>query len=453
MAWQHRRPGLAVGLIFAAAIVLFAGILWADKGVPAVWVSMMVSITFLVLLWIMFGGLSVHVVEDRVRLWFGPGWVNRHIPRGVLVSAEAVRNIWWWGLGMLLHPLSEAQRASGHKVGWSWNVHVLDQQGEVLPHRHERHGRVAGGSGAAAPCSTLSTNGRVGENSADRATASLPLERSERAAPASPAGPSQRPERWATAAGWCPAVTAPRPATAVPSRSPSRLPGPPKRLARGAPHGPGAAPLRHHCTSSAPPADPRAASEPRIQPPNGAPQPPHQPSRCSTVRSARKRQDTECGTAGACEMLPDTLDLCDRETKWNYVAVLTLLANADGQLVREEMAALESRMGHALLHPDTRAELRQLLKNPPDFHAVISGMDEQGLRLTLRDGMLIAACDGEYHEDEVHMLDLLAEAAGVDEETVHALYGWVTEGWRWMAESRRLLGLLIPGDEELLAKG
>lgn len=152
-------------------------------------------------------------------------------------------------------------------------------------------------------------------------------------------------------------------------------------------------------------------------------------------------------------MLPDALDLCDRDVKRNYIAVLTLLANADGQLVREEMAALESRMGHALLHPDTRAELRQLLKNPPDFHEVVGQLDDQGLRLALRDGMLIAASDGEYHEDEVGMLDLLAESAGVDDETVHALYGWVTEGWRWMAEGRRLLGIMIPGDEELLHEG
>ncbi len=41
-------------------------------------------------------------------------------------------------------------------------------------------------------------------------------------------------------------------------------------------------------------------------------------------------------------MLPDAIDILDPDEKTRYIELLTVLANADGALVREEMAALEA---------------------------------------------------------------------------------------------------------------
>ena len=64
-------------------------------------------------------------------------------------------------------------------------------------------------------------------------------------------------------------------------------------------------------------------------------------------------------------MLPDAVDNLGEEQKRLYISVLALICSADGELVREEVSALEQAMGRALVHPESRSQMRQLLANPP----------------------------------------------------------------------------------------
>ena len=151
-------------------------------------------------------------------------------------------------------------------------------------------------------------------------------------------------------------------------------------------------------------------------------------------------------------MLPDAVDILDPEEKTRYIELLTVLANADGALVREEMAALEAFMGRAMLRPEEREVVRRALRNPPDFEDVVDGISDHTLRLALRDSVLLAAADGEYHADEIKVLERMAKLGDIDADVLDKLYDWVTEGWTWLARGRRLLKLEIPGDELLLGK-
>ncbi|PXF23059.1 MAG: hypothetical protein CXX72_01920 [Methanobacteriota archaeon] len=151
-------------------------------------------------------------------------------------------------------------------------------------------------------------------------------------------------------------------------------------------------------------------------------------------------------------MLPDAIDILDPDEKTRYIELLTVLANADGALVREEMAALEAFMGRAMLRPEEREIVRRALRNPPDFEDVVENISEHTLRLALRDSVLLAAADGEYHPQEIVVLERMANLADIDIDVLDELYDWVTEGWTWLARGRRLLNIEIPGDELLLGE-
>ncbi len=151
-------------------------------------------------------------------------------------------------------------------------------------------------------------------------------------------------------------------------------------------------------------------------------------------------------------MLPDAVDILDPEEKTRYIELLTVLANADGALVREEMAALEAFMGRAMLRPEEREVVRSALRNPPDFEDVVDGISDHTLRLALRDSVLLAAADGEYHPEEIAVLEQMVRLVDIDIDVLDELYDWVTEGWTWLARGRRLLELDIPGDELLLGE-
>mgnify|MGYP000317478613 CR=1 FL=1 len=148
-------------------------------------------------------------------------------------------------------------------------------------------------------------------------------------------------------------------------------------------------------------------------------------------------------------MLPDAIDTLEPREKELYIELLTVLANADGALVREEMAALEAFMGRALLRPEVREETRQKLRHPRDLDSLLALTNEKTLRIALRDSVLLAAADGEYHPEEILVLEKMAHHAGVDADALDALYDWVTEGWKWLAKGRSTIDVNIAGDELL----
>ena len=148
-------------------------------------------------------------------------------------------------------------------------------------------------------------------------------------------------------------------------------------------------------------------------------------------------------------MLPDAIDMLSPMEKEVYIELLTIVANSDGALVREEMAALEAFMGRALLKPEVRAETRKKLRQTSDLEELLQRSSIDTLKVALRDSVLLAAADGEYHPAEVLVLERIAEAAGVSIDGLDELYDWVTEGWHWLAKGRNVVDMRIAGDELL----
>jgi len=148
-------------------------------------------------------------------------------------------------------------------------------------------------------------------------------------------------------------------------------------------------------------------------------------------------------------MLPDAIDMLTPMEKEVYIELLTILANSDGALVREEMAALEAFMGRALLKPEVRAETRKKLRQTGDLEELLERSTIDTLKVALRDSVLLAAADGEYHPAEVLVLERIAEAAGISIDGLDQLYDWVTEGWHWLAKGRNIVDMGIAGDELL----
>ena len=148
-------------------------------------------------------------------------------------------------------------------------------------------------------------------------------------------------------------------------------------------------------------------------------------------------------------MLPDAIDMLSPSQKEVYIELLTIVANSDGALVREEMAALEAFMGRALLKPEVREETRKKLRHTGDLEETLAKATVDTLKVALRDSVLLAAADGEYHPAEVLVLERIADAAGVGIDGLDQLYDWVTEGWHWLAKGRDLVDMGIAGDELL----
>ncbi|MGD8377078.1 MAG: hypothetical protein PVF68_13165 [Acidobacteriota bacterium] len=114
--YRHRQPGFVVTWTVGPMVLLAAGLaiyLGLQDPVQAV-IPALVALLFLALL-VAFGGLTVEVGPERVRLWFGPGWVHKQFPVARIEGARCVRNRWWYGWGIRLTP-----------HGWLFNVAGLD---------------------------------------------------------------------------------------------------------------------------------------------------------------------------------------------------------------------------------------------------------------------------------------------------------------------------------------
>ena len=149
-------------------------------------------------------------------------------------------------------------------------------------------------------------------------------------------------------------------------------------------------------------------------------------------------------------MLPDAVDLLDERSREAYVGVLIHVAAADGDLVREESAAIEAAMGRAMIRPKQREKLRPQLAEQNKLAKLLDQLSEDACRVVLRDSTIIAAVDGDYHESELEAIREIAKASGVSKKELDSLFNWVEDGWRWMARGRDILGVNLAGDEGLL---
>ena len=140
-------------------------------------------------------------------------------------------------------------------------------------------------------------------------------------------------------------------------------------------------------------------------------------------------------------LFTDPLGDCSPNDKIIYASILVLIASADGELVREEFCAIEALMGRILIHPEVRVDIRNLLTDPPDMDELLIAIDPSLIKFALRDAALVAAIDGEYDESELELINQLASAAEVDDETLKEIFDWVNSGLIWHNQSLAILEL------------
>ena len=138
-----------------------------------------------------------------------------------------------------------------------------------------------------------------------------------------------------------------------------------------------------------------------------------------------------------CDGVAD-LDAAERA---RYADLLVLIAAADGELVREEIQLLESFMGRAMVHPETRTSVRRGLFDTNRLSNLLKNAETDTLRYALRDGILLAAADGEYDRRELNILKKISAAAEITEKDLKAMFDWVSEGWEWHTKGIKLANL------------
>lgn len=141
-------------------------------------------------------------------------------------------------------------------------------------------------------------------------------------------------------------------------------------------------------------------------------------------------------------MLPDTVHKLPQSERFAYAKLLAFMARVDNELTVEEMAMFEQRLGTALLSPKQRDLIRSALKNPPPLEECLDGLGEEAGRLALRDAVLMAASDGSVDEDEMEVLEDIAEHLDLHEEAINKLLDWTVEGYAWMQKGYELLNSL-----------
>lgn len=141
-------------------------------------------------------------------------------------------------------------------------------------------------------------------------------------------------------------------------------------------------------------------------------------------------------------MLPDTLLEMDTDEAISYATILAAAATCDGDFSPEEMSAYEARVASLLFQRDVRKRLGEIVGEQIDIDLHLNVLSPSGVKLLLRDTILMAACNGEYNDEEMKLIKRVAQKAGIDDETLNQLYVWVLEGWGWFGRGHQILGML-----------
>lgn len=124
-----------------------------------------------------------------------------------------------------------------------------------------------------------------------------------------------------------------------------------------------------------------------------------------------------------------------------YIELLLLMAGSDGDIVREELAVIESYMGKLMIHPDERVVLRTKLESSRKYADIIKDLNKSLLKLALRDSVIVGISDGVLDKKEIQFAKKLAKSAGVDEKTLSKICDWAIDGWNWHKKSASILRL------------
>ena len=111
LVYRRTQVGTVTVLAVGAAVVLIVA-LSAQTGWHPVAVAVLV---LLVAALAMFCCLTIEIDRRQLRCFFGPGLIRRTIAVHEIVSAQPVRNRWYYGWGIRMTP-----------TGWMFNVSGLD---------------------------------------------------------------------------------------------------------------------------------------------------------------------------------------------------------------------------------------------------------------------------------------------------------------------------------------
>ncbi len=131
-----------------------------------------------------------------------------------------------------------------------------------------------------------------------------------------------------------------------------------------------------------------------------------------------------------------------------YVKILALVAMADGVVVKEEYALLESRLGHILVHPSIRDDYRKFIRMQFTVDEVLAGVDRRTLMYALRDAVLMARIDGHFHENEIENVMRIADAADVPRSRIKEIDKWAKRGIRWMSDGDLLATIPLDAPDD-----
>ena len=140
-------------------------------------------------------------------------------------------------------------------------------------------------------------------------------------------------------------------------------------------------------------------------------------------------------------LFPNPVNQLSLEERKAHAELMVIIASIDGELVQEELAIIESMMGISMLHPEMRVDIRNMLTHPSNFAEVVSSLSDEGLKIALRDGALVAAVDGNYDKKELKILKSLAKLAGIDNKELSELFEWVEETWKQYKISDSILSI------------
>ena len=140
-------------------------------------------------------------------------------------------------------------------------------------------------------------------------------------------------------------------------------------------------------------------------------------------------------------LFPNPVNQLSLEERKAHAELMVIIASIDGELVQEELAIIESMMGISMLHPEMRVDIRNMLTHPSKFDEVVSSLSDEGLKIALRDGALVAAVDGNYDKKELKILKSLAKLADIDNKELSELFEWVEETWKQYKISDSILSI------------
>ncbi len=128
-----------------------------------------------------------------------------------------------------------------------------------------------------------------------------------------------------------------------------------------------------------------------------------------------------------------------------YAKILAHVAMADGVVVKEEYALLEGQLGLILVHPDIRTHYRHFLKMHFTIEEITEGVARRTLLYALRDAVMMARIDNNFHDAEIESVMGIAKAANVSRERIKEIDAWVKKGIEWIRNGDMLS--TIPLDE------